>query len=184
MKGTAHDGPEGAQTARASGSSPTSRDLSEAIRWLNAALMDLNGALSRELRVGSAGLAALAHLGAGELGPTEFARRLELTTGAVTALLDRLAERGRVVREPDPSDRRRLKVHITPHATEELLGHVLPLSRDIESVADGFSADERLAIGRFLDELTAVVKRHAHRDEPLRLAQPDPEEGPHVDKDD
>ena len=171
MKGTAHDGPEGAQTARASGSSPTSRDLSEAIRWLNAALMDLNGALSRELRVGSAGLAALA-------------RWPELTTGAVTALLDRLAQRGCVVREPDPSDRRRLKVHITPHATEELLGHVLPLSRDIESVADGFSADERLAIGRFLDELTAVVKRHAHRDEPSRLAQPDPEEGPHVDKGD
>ncbi len=166
---------------RARAAAPAPGDLSDAVRRLDAALMELNGALSRELQVGSAGLAALAHLGAGELGPTELARRLDLTTGAVTALLDRLGERGHIVRELDPSDRRRLRVHITPQATEELLGHILPLARDIESIATGFSAGERRAIGRFLDELTTVIRDHASRSSPSRHPRSAEQEGSHVD---
>jgi DNA-binding MarR family transcriptional regulator len=55
--------------------------------------------------------------GAGEpLSPTEIARRLIVTTASVTSLLDTLERRGLVERRPDPADRRRLLVAITPPA--------------------------------------------------------------------
>jgi hypothetical protein len=53
---------------------------------------------------------------------------------------------------------------------QEILHHVRPLADDIRALAATFSAGERAAIGRFLDELTAIVERHAAHepDEPGR----------------
>ncbi|HUK77265.1 MAG TPA: MarR family transcriptional regulator, partial [Thermoleophilia bacterium] len=87
--------------------------------------------------------------------------RLDVTTGAITALLDRLSERGHLAREPHPADRRRLEVRVTDHARAEVLRHILPLNDDIVQLADTFAPNERAAILRFLDGLTAVVQRHA-----------------------
>jgi DNA-binding MarR family transcriptional regulator len=63
---------------------------------------------------------ALATLdGAGEpLSPTEIARRLIVTTASITSLLDTLERRGLVERHPDPADRRRLLITITPTARD------------------------------------------------------------------
>ena len=56
--------------------------------------------------------------GAGEpLSPTGIARRLIVTTASVTSLLDTLERRGLVERRPDPADRRRLLVAITPRTS-------------------------------------------------------------------
>src|SRR5271154_1800305 len=41
----------------------------------------------------------------------ELAQRSALTTGAITAVLDRLEKAGYVLREADPTDRRRVIVH-------------------------------------------------------------------------
>ena len=98
----------------------------------------------------------------GDLGVAT--RRLDVTTGAITALVDRLAERGHLVREPHPADRRRLEIHVTPHARDEVLRHILPLTADIRGLAETFDDGQRAAIGRFLDELTAIVQRHADDD--------------------
>ncbi len=144
-------------------STPTSpEELSAASRRLDVAFNSLHVTLARRLGVSQPELAAITHVSAaGELGPTELARRLDVTTGAVTALVDRLAERGHLTREPHPADRRRLEIHVTPHARDEVLVHVMPLAADIRALAATFDAGERAAIGRFLDELTAIVLRHA-----------------------
>lgn len=53
--------------------------------------------------------------GAGHpLSPTIIAERLIVTTASVTSLLDTLERRGLVERKPDPTDRRKLLVEITP----------------------------------------------------------------------
>ena len=136
-----------------------------ATRRLDVALAGLHVALARRLGVSQPELAAITHVSAaGELGPTELARRLDVTTGAITALVDRLAERGHLAREPHPADRRRLEIHVTPHARDEVLRHILPLTADIRGLAETFDDGERAAIGRFLDELTAIVQRHADDD--------------------
>lgn len=70
----------------------------------------------RHHRLSRAGREALAVLeGAGQaLSPTSIAERLIVTTASVTSLLDTLERRGLVERHPDPTDRRRLLIEITP----------------------------------------------------------------------
>ena len=70
----------------------------------------------RHHRLSRAGREALAVLeGAGQpLSPTSIAERLIVTTASVTSLLDTLEGRGLVERQPDPTDRRRLLIVITP----------------------------------------------------------------------
>ena len=144
------------------GAASTPAEIALATRRLDVALAELHVALGRRLGVSQAELGALTHVAAaGELGPTELARRLDVTTGAITALLDRLTERGHLVREPHPADRRRLSVHLTPHAVDEVMHHVRPLADDVGALAAAFSGGERAAIARFLDGLIAIVERHA-----------------------
>jgi DNA-binding MarR family transcriptional regulator len=70
----------------------------------------------RHHRLSRAGRETLAVLeGAGQpLSPTEIAERLIVTTASVTSLLDTLERRGLVERRPDPTDRRKLLIVITP----------------------------------------------------------------------
>jgi DNA-binding MarR family transcriptional regulator len=64
--------------------------------------------------------------GAGQpLSPTEIARRLIVTTASITSLLDTLQRRGLVERQPDPADRRRLLITITP-AAQDLVRRFVP----------------------------------------------------------
>jgi DNA-binding MarR family transcriptional regulator len=49
--------------------------------------------------------------------PSQLAVQLGLTTGSVTAMLDRLERLGYVTRSADPTDRRKVVVRITPKAT-------------------------------------------------------------------
>jgi DNA-binding MarR family transcriptional regulator len=59
------------------------------------------------------------------LSPTAIAERLIVTTASVTSLLDTLERRGLVERQPDPTDRRRLLVMITPDG-QALVDQFLP----------------------------------------------------------
>ena len=156
---------EARASSEAAAAAATPQAIAAATRRLDLALGELHVALARRLGVSQSELAAITHVSAaGELGPTELARRLDVTTGAVTALVDRLTERGHLVREPFPGDRRRLQLHVTPHAVDEVLRHVRPLSADIAALTATFSDDERRAMARFLDGLTAIVERHAAED--------------------
>jgi DNA-binding MarR family transcriptional regulator len=44
--------------------------------------------------------------------------QLGLESASITALIDRMTKRDLVLREPDPSDRRRVLLHVTAHASE------------------------------------------------------------------
>jgi DNA-binding MarR family transcriptional regulator len=126
------------------------------------ALSDWHGELSGRMALGAPEVMALAHLSmVGEMGPSELSQRLRMTTGAMTALLDRLAARGHIVREPHPDDRRRVVVRLTPHARVEALAQVRPMSDEIRSLGERLSPDERRTVGHFIDELTAIVSRSA-----------------------
>lgn len=56
----------------------------------------------------------------GEMTARQIAQSLHLTQATVTALLDRLQERGWIVRRRDTSDRRRVYVKLTATADQEL----------------------------------------------------------------
>jgi DNA-binding MarR family transcriptional regulator len=65
-------------------------------------------------RVGMTELRALGRLHvSGALSPKQLAEALDLTTGTVTALLDRLERADLVTRIPHPRDRRMLRIELT-----------------------------------------------------------------------
>src|SRR5262245_8691597 len=68
-------------------------------------------------------LEVLLHLG--PLSPGELKGKLFTTGGNITMILGNLEKRGLVVREPDPADRRRLIVRLTP-AGKRLIERLLP----------------------------------------------------------
>src|SRR5262247_1705136 len=83
------------------------RALSTEIDRLDQAAADRYGLNRTDMR-------ALDIVGrAGPLAPTALARRLGITTGGVTSVLDRLEQAGYIRRRPDPGDRRRQVVETT-----------------------------------------------------------------------
>lgn len=57
--------------------------------------------------------------------PSEFAERANVTRATITGLLDGLERDGLIERQPHPSDRRMLTVHLTDRG-KELMQNILP----------------------------------------------------------
>ena len=90
-------------------------------------------------------------------GPAELSRHLHMTSGTMTTVLDRLVARGHLLREAHPTDRRRVSLRLTPTAHEAAHDQVLPMVEKITELWRGLSSAERQAVGRYLDELVALV---------------------------
>jgi DNA-binding MarR family transcriptional regulator len=116
---------------------------------------------ARELGIGVQELLALAHLGrVGALGPSELAQLLQMTTGAMTGLVDRLEASGHVKRGPHPSDRRRVVLTLTEKADDDIT-QGSPLATEVFGLAESLSDDERAVVSRFLDRFIAIIERSA-----------------------
>ena len=140
----------------------SAEDITWQTRRLDLAMMDLMSALSGAVGVSVLEMIALEHLDhAGTMGPSELARRLQVTTGAVTALADRLAESGHVERAPHPTDRRRIMLKRTQKADDDLTEEIGPMALEILELAEGLSDEDRQAVGRFLDGFIAIIERTA-----------------------
>jgi len=100
---------------------------------------------------------------AGQMTPGQLAERLSLTTGAVTALIDRLERAGWISRSPHPSDRRSQVLALTEEAQAIGEREMGPWAAEMQAAAKRLSAADREAAARFLDALTAVTAEHADR---------------------
>jgi DNA-binding MarR family transcriptional regulator len=109
----------------------------------------------------------------------DLAEASRLTTGAITAVIDRLERAGLARRVPDPSDRRRVLVEPTEKAFElamELM--VEPMRALYLPMAEGYSHEElRLILdftrrGRELQERHAEWLRARLRDQSSRTSAP------------
>jgi DNA-binding MarR family transcriptional regulator len=137
-------------------------EIADAVRRLDVAMSRLTGAVAREIGVSVPELLALEHLaGDAGLGPSELARRLQLTSGSVTGLVDRLEAEGRAVRAPHPSDRRRVVILRTPKADADVRGGEQALVTAVTELAAGLSDDEREVVAAFLRRLTCIIERTA-----------------------
>jgi DNA-binding MarR family transcriptional regulator len=84
--------------------------------------------------------------------PGRLAELTGLSTGAVTGVLDRLERAGFVAREPDPDDRRRTIVMLTPKNMPDMARIFAPLVQGMERLCNGYSVEELTLILRFLRE--------------------------------
>lgn len=78
----------------------------------------------------------------GAATPGEPAVRTELTTGAVTRMVDRLIKSGFVTREHDERDRRRVIISLTNHRAEEIAQYYEPLAREFGAVMQDYSVEQ------------------------------------------
>jgi len=122
------------------------------------AMSRLMVALSRTVGISVPEMLALEYLDAdGSIGPSELARRLQMTSGAMTALVDRLEASGHVVRQRHPADRRRVLVKRTNKADDDLGAEIAPMAMQISELAESLDDAEREAVGRFLDGFIAII---------------------------
>jgi DNA-binding MarR family transcriptional regulator len=140
----------------------TAAELTRATRRLDMALAEWHGELSEKMGMGTSEILALARLALDDSqGPSELARSLHMTTGAMTAVLDRLAERGHIVRIQHPSDRRKVALRLTSNAHEAARAQLHPMVTEITELAASLTPAHRAIVGLFLDDLTALVHRAA-----------------------
>lgn len=106
-----------------------------------------------------AALAAIADasLRGAPLGPAALAETLHLSRPATTALVDRLAAVGHVVRRPDPVDRRRTVLEMQPEAYELAAAFFGRLGTAYEQVMDRFSDDDLAVVADFLTAVTEAT---------------------------
>lgn len=123
--------------------------------------------LGRRLGVTRTEFDALVELRRGGLTPGELGERLSLTSGSVTALLDRLERLGWAAREPHPEDRRKLVVRLTVVAEEAGEDEIGPLVSAINETAALFSARDRMAIERFLTMAADAVAELVNKERAL-----------------
>ncbi|MGH3146881.1 MAG: MarR family winged helix-turn-helix transcriptional regulator [Rubrobacter sp.] len=131
-----------------------------------AALLAYTASVARRMDLGVSEIAALEHLqGAGELTPGQLGGLLSMTSGAVTALVDRLVAGGYVERVPNPRDRRSSLLRLTAAGTEKGMEHLYPLAVEVRGIVAELSDEERAAIGKFMESVTAAIVRQARGDD-------------------
>jgi DNA-binding MarR family transcriptional regulator len=98
----------------------------------------------------------------GSLTPGELGTLLSLTSGSVTALIDRLEKLGWASRNGHPADRRKVVVTLTQNAWQIGQDELKPYLDAVDAAARQLSDDERAVAVRFLDDLNDKVA-HAPR---------------------
>jgi DNA-binding MarR family transcriptional regulator len=140
------------------GTGYSAKEVAMGVRRLDLMMLQMHLEMSERLGLSAAELLALAHLSLdGALGPTDLTHRLHMTSGAMTAMIDRLAEHGYVAREPHATDRRRVVVRLTVQGRDRIFTQVHDMANDVVAMTGRLNADERRVVGRYLEELAGVI---------------------------
>jgi DNA-binding MarR family transcriptional regulator len=91
------------------------------------------------------------------LTPGDLGERLSLTSGSVTALLDRLERLGWAERSRHPDDRRKILVRGTPKAVTVGAAEIGPMVAALNEIASRLPARDQRTIDRFLQEAADAV---------------------------
>jgi DNA-binding MarR family transcriptional regulator len=98
----------------------------------------------------------------GSMSAGDLAEASRLTTGAITAVIDRLERAGLARRVPDPRDRRRVLVEMTPKAYESAFELMIePLRELYAPLASRYSDDDLRLLIDFTRQGRELQERHA-----------------------
>ena len=136
-------------------------EITGLLRDMREVTTEFEQRLGEQLTVNPTDLAAMEHLiQDGPLTPTELARRLGLTTAAMTTSIDRLTAVGHVTRSPNPADRRGILVVPAEASVGRAMGMLLPMIIGIDRVLDGYDEAQREVIASYLRQVVAVYRDH------------------------
>jgi MarR family 2-MHQ and catechol resistance regulon transcriptional repressor len=95
----------------------------------------------------------------GPLPVNAIGRRVQLTSGSITAAVDRLEAQRLVERQAHPTDRRARVVHLTPEGERLIMGVYAEHERDMERAALVLSPSQRATLIRLLKKLGLDAER-------------------------
>jgi DNA-binding MarR family transcriptional regulator len=133
------------------------------VHQLAVAATEVDVATAHSMGLGASDYLALKYLTAtGEpCGPVELGRRLGMTSGAATGLVDRLERAGHVRRAPHPGDRRRQVIQVTANAQQQLVRSLLPLAAGIDQTSAALTGEQQRMVADTLNHIAALHRRHA-----------------------
>ncbi|MEU5964927.1 MarR family transcriptional regulator [Micromonospora parva] len=102
--------------------------------------------------------------------PGRLGEQLNLSSGSVTALIDRLERAGHIRRDRDTVDRRKVLLHYAHQGMTLAREFFRPLGERTDAVMDRFSEDELAVVHRFMAEMSESLR--THRDA-VRAARPE-----------
>lgn len=119
-------------------------------------------AVGRVLGLGETEMEAVVHLArAGQLTPSRLAAQIGLSSGGMTAMVQRLEGSGHLVRRPHPVDGRSVLLRLSPTLRERAEALFAPLIHDLDRMIVRLPKPEREALARLLHQAAEVNERHA-----------------------
>jgi DNA-binding MarR family transcriptional regulator len=148
---------QGRESAR-----PPARPATHALREILDVSDDFAAALAHRLGVNLTDLNAMQHLiMAGPLSPSTLAKRVGLSTAAMTTAIDRLEAIGHVQRTANPDDRRSLLIEARPESRQKAMGMLMPMIGAVDAVLDEFDDHDQEAITRYLARVVEIYRCHS-----------------------
>ncbi|WP_283135083.1 MarR family winged helix-turn-helix transcriptional regulator [Rhizohabitans arisaemae] len=127
-------------------------------------VVQLNGVVATRLGVTDTDVQCLHVLGQyGPATPGELAKRVNLTTGSASRMIDRLVDAGCVRRIPDPGDRRRVLIEPTQEGLERVGNAYAGLISRTRDDLGGFADEELRVLLRFLAAAERSTAAEVHR---------------------
>jgi DNA-binding MarR family transcriptional regulator len=99
----------------------------------------------------------------GSASPTELAEHTGLSTGATTAMIDRLENAGLVVRRPHPTDRRGTIVVLSKEATRKLPATFASLAKAMDALVSTYSEKELKVLADFFAKVGLLWKEEREK---------------------
>ncbi|MGG4201945.1 MarR family winged helix-turn-helix transcriptional regulator [Peribacillus frigoritolerans] len=97
-----------------------------------------------------------------ETGPItagELSKITGLSTGSVTALINRLEKSGYVKRERDQLDGRKVMIMPIPERQEQIKSHYQSLSTATKELCSAYNGQELILINQFVEEITKIMDK-------------------------
>lgn len=139
--------------------SKTIEEIHQAFMRLNAALHTFSSSVSADTKLTLAEIVANEHLRLdGPLTPKELSHRVQMGSGATTAMIDRLEQRGFVERVRHPTDRRSVLVRQVEQG-EGVFEKPMALQGAVYTRLAGLTEDERVTVLAFLQGVADDVMK-------------------------
>ncbi|GAB2809625.1 MarR family winged helix-turn-helix transcriptional regulator [Streptomyces daliensis] len=153
------------EEAASEGVAAQREQLAAELRGYGAGFTELGRRFAARLGVHSTDAFALLEITSAEsnevpLSPAVLSRRIQLSSGAMAALLNRLEEAGYVTRIRGHSDRRTVTLHSSPHVRELAEEFFRPANARQDAVLSRYSPELLSRFKTLIAELSAALDEH------------------------
>lgn len=132
--------------------------LVQACRRLHTAIDEMDEKTARLLEVSRNDLRCLNLLEHGPVTPKSLAQSLNLTSGSITSLLDRLEAKGFIHRLSHPEDRRALLVELKPAAFRKLGSIYRKCGEAVVALSEEYGASKSTEVAMHLGQFSKVFE--------------------------